>query len=61
MTDSNETDKPLDGMKRGDTVGELRARREQMADGRRYIIYYSFDEHDRDHQVKRQEGSSDDV
>lgn len=32
-----------------------------MADGRRYIIYYSFDEHDRDHQVKRQEGSSDDV
>jgi hypothetical protein len=28
-------------------VGEMRKRREKMADGRRYIIYYTFGENEK--------------
>ncbi|CAN5543017.1 hypothetical protein BH18ACI1_BH18ACI1_00510 [soil metagenome] len=31
-------------MKRADSAGKTHKRRELMADGRRYIIYYTFDQ-----------------
>ncbi len=30
-------------MERAENVGEMSKRREKMADGRRYIIYYNFE------------------
>ncbi len=42
MAESKESDNKRDDDQRGSTVGEMHARREQMADGRRYIIYYTF-------------------
>lgn len=30
------------------TVGEMRKRRETMADGKRYIIYYTFEKQQKD-------------
>jgi hypothetical protein len=32
--------------KRGEIIGEMVKRREPMADGRRYIIYYTFEKHE---------------
>ena len=30
-----------------DTIGEMRKQRETMPDGKRYIIYYTFDDEDK--------------
>lgn len=39
---------------RGQTVGEMHKRRETMTDGRRYIIYYNFENND-ESEVKKNE------
>ena len=44
MPESKEPDNPRDDIKRDSVVGEMHMRREQMADGRRYIVYYTFGE-----------------
>ena len=42
MPELKEPDNIQDDIQRGSAVGEMHARREQMADGRRYMIYYTF-------------------
>lgn len=44
MPESKETDDPRNDIQRGSVIGAMHARREQMEDGRRYIIYYTFGE-----------------
>ena len=60
MSESKEPDKSRGDVQRGSTVGELHTRREQMADGRRYIIYYTFADKGREPTNKR-EGTPENV
>ena len=48
MPEPSETNRSPENNERGSTVGEMHSRREQMADGRRYIVYYTFSENDED-------------
>ena len=41
-------DRTSEADKRGSSVGQLRKRPELMEDGRRYIIYFTFGESERD-------------
>ena len=56
----NEDDSPQ-SLRRGDSVGEMHARREKMADGRRYIIYYTFGEQAKEPKIGDKEGASENV
>ena len=44
MSDSEAINDPQNDDPQGSGLGEMHARRETMADGRRYIIYYTFGE-----------------
>jgi hypothetical protein len=54
---------PQEADRRGAVVGEIRARREEMADGKRYIVYYTFGEEteSREKLTKQQGGIGQDV
>ena len=54
MPESGQADESREESQRGSAIGEMHARRERMADGRRYIIYFTFGEEGSEH-VKRQE------
>ncbi|MDM7920984.1 MAG: hypothetical protein QUS14_01685 [Pyrinomonadaceae bacterium] len=43
---------------RGRTVGPLKRRRETMEDGRRYIIYFTFGDTDRETSLERASSKS---
>jgi hypothetical protein len=57
MPESKEPVNPRNDIQSGSTVGEMHARREQMADGRRYIIYYTFGEDSGESPVNSGEGA----
>lgn len=57
MPEVNDKDNFRDTDQRGSVVGDMHARREQMADGRRYIIYYTFGEQTREHSINKEEGA----
>jgi hypothetical protein len=42
MSEPKEPENSMEDDQRGSAVGEMHPRREEMADGRRYIIYYTF-------------------
>ena len=46
MPEPIETNESPENPERGSAVGGMHSRREQMADGRRYIVYYTFREND---------------
>lgn len=45
--------------KRGHTVGEMHKRRETMTDGRRYIIFYNFENNDESETMKNETAEKD--
>lgn len=49
---SDSPKRPKAGVPRGMATGEMDSRRETMADGKRYIIYYTFREKDQAHPNK---------
>ena len=46
MPEPSDTDTPPENFEKGAAIGEMHTRRELMADGRRYIVYYTFGEGD---------------
>ena len=53
--------KPKRDDPRGSQVGEMSARRETMADGRRYIVYYTFGDETTDAVDRKTEAPTEDV
>ena len=61
MPEVNDKDNFRDTVQRGAAVSDMHARREQMADGRRYIIYYTFGERTQEHSIDKGEGATENV
>jgi hypothetical protein len=61
MPENSDKDDPRDTVQRGADIGEMHARREQMADGRRYVIYYTFGEQSQDRSNGKEEAAAENV
>ena len=61
MPESKQPDNPRDDFQKGSEVGEMHTRREQMADGRRYIIYYTFGDEGAETPVNSKGGTPENV
>jgi len=61
MAETQVKDDPKHDDPRGSELGEMKARRETMADGRRYIVYYTFGDGSRDAADIKTEAKAEDV
>ena len=61
MAETQVMDDPKRDDPRGSELGEMKARRETMADGRRYIVYYTFGDESEDAADRKTEAKAENV